>query len=54
MSIPTRMGLLGFIATTPQARYAGPDGLVHSAPSTFEDLDAAIAWLRSERRLLEE
>lgn len=37
-----------------QARYTGPDGVRHPAPMTFEDSDAATAWLLRERRLLEE
>ncbi|EGD42878.1 tyrosine-type recombinase/integrase [Nocardioides sp. NPDC057772] len=37
-----------------QARYTGPDGRRHPAPMTFEDSDAATAWLLRERRLLEE
>lgn len=37
-----------------QARYTGPDGELHSAPSTFEDGDAASAWLLRERRLIED
>lgn len=37
-----------------QARYTGPDGMIHTAPSTFEDRDAAVAWLRNERRLIED
>lgn len=37
-----------------QARYTGPDGALHTAHSTFEDEDAAITWLTSERRLIEQ
>ncbi len=36
-----------------QARYTGPDGALHTAPSTFEDKDAAVVWLRNERILAE-
>lgn len=36
-----------------RARYTGPDGILHNAPSTYEDKDAAIAWLRKERILTE-
>ena len=37
-----------------QARYTGPDGGLHTAHSTFEDEDAAITWLTSERRMIEQ
>jgi integrase len=37
-----------------RARYRGPDEQKHSAPTTFEDYDTAVAWLRNERRLVEE
>lgn len=37
-----------------QARYTGPDGELHAAPTTFEDVDAASAWLRRERLLIED
>lgn len=37
-----------------QARYTGPDGELHTAPSTFEDFDAATSWLRAERRRIED
>lgn len=37
-----------------QARYTGPDGDLHTAHSTFEDRDAAMIWLHSERRLIED
>lgn len=36
-----------------QARYTGPDGLRHTAPSTYEARDDAEAWLRAERPLTE-
>lgn len=36
-----------------QARYTGPDGNLHTAPSTFEDKEAAQLWLRRERVLTE-
>jgi len=36
-----------------QASYEGPDLKVHAAPSTFQALDDARAWLRHERRLVE-
>lgn len=36
-----------------QARYTGPDGHRHTAPSTFEAKDDALAWLRAERPLTE-
>lgn len=36
-----------------QARYTGPDGVRHTAPTTFEDKEAAALWLRNERVLLE-
>lgn len=36
-----------------QARYTGPDGGRHTAPSTFDAKDDAIAWLRAERPLVE-
>lgn len=36
-----------------QARYTGPDGKRHAAPTTYEDRDAAAAWLRAERALVE-
>lgn len=36
-----------------QARYTGPDGLRHTAPSTYEARDDAVAWLRAERPLVE-
>ena len=32
-----------------RARYVGPDGHRHSAPSTFDDRDTAVIWLRNER-----
>jgi integrase len=37
-----------------QARYTGPDGQRHPAPSTFEDRETAQLWLRKERALAEE
>ncbi len=37
-----------------QARYTGPDGNLHTAPSTFEDRDAAVIWLDRERRACEQ
>jgi len=37
-----------------QARYTGPDGQRHPAPSTFEDRETAQLWLRKERTLAEE
>lgn len=37
-----------------QARYTGPDLALHTAPSTFEDRDAALAWLRLERQRVED
>jgi integrase len=37
-----------------QARYVGPDGVRHPAPSTFDDRDTATAWLRRERTLCED
>ena len=36
-----------------QARYTGPDGVHHRAPSTFDTHDDALAWLRDERRLID-
>lgn len=36
-----------------RARYLGPDGIRHSAPSTFEAKIDAEGWLAAERRLLE-
>ncbi|MDQ6526880.1 site-specific integrase [Nocardioides sp. LHD-245] len=36
-----------------QARYTGPDGKLHTAPSTFEDKETAQLWLRNERILTE-
>ena len=36
-----------------QARYMGPDGLRHTAPSTYDDRDTALLWLRNERALAE-
>ena len=36
-----------------RARYTGPDGQIHSAPSTFFDRDDAAAWLRNEQKLVE-
>jgi len=36
-----------------QARYTGPDGLRHTAPSTYEDRDTALLWLKRERALVE-
>lgn len=36
-----------------QARYTGPDGKLHTAPSTFEDRETAQLWLRAERVLCE-
>lgn len=36
-----------------QARYTGPDGAMHRAPSTFDAKDDALAWLRDERRLID-
>jgi integrase len=48
----------GTIAKLPsgryRARYRGPDGNKHSAPTTFDDRDTAVTWLRNERRLVEE
>lgn len=37
-----------------QARYTGPDGALDTAPSTFEDREAAQFWLRLERRQIED
>lgn len=37
-----------------QARYVGPDGKRHPAPTTFEDKDAAVIWLNRERVLTED
>jgi integrase len=37
-----------------QARYTGPDGYLHTAHTTFEDREAAMIWLRNERRLIED
>lgn len=37
-----------------QARYVGPDGRRHPAPTTFEDRDTAVLWLRRERTLTED
>lgn len=37
-----------------RARYMGPDGARHSAPSTFEDRDTAVLWLKNERSLTED
>jgi len=37
-----------------QARYTGPDGHRHTAPTTFDAKDDAIAWLRAERPLVED
>jgi integrase len=37
-----------------RARYRGPDGQKHSAPTTFEDYDTAITWLRNERQKVED
>ncbi|MGI9155327.1 MAG: tyrosine-type recombinase/integrase [Marmoricola sp.] len=37
-----------------QARYTGPDGNRHTAPTTFDAKDDAIAWLRAERPLTED
>ncbi|MCW2753017.1 MAG: integrase family protein, partial [Marmoricola sp.] len=37
-----------------QARYTGPDGGRHSAPTTFEAKEDAVAWLRAERPLVED
>nr|NLI50495.1 tyrosine-type recombinase/integrase [Propionibacterium sp.] len=37
-----------------QASYLGPDLLRYTAPSTFADKDAAVVWLNSERRRIEE
>lgn len=36
-----------------QARYQGPDGRRHAAPSTYDDRDTALLWLRNERALCE-
>lgn len=36
-----------------QATYTGPDGVRHNAPSTFSAKDDAVAWLASERRLVD-
>lgn len=36
-----------------QASYEGPDLQVHNAPSTFQALDDARAWLRAERKLID-
>lgn len=36
-----------------QARYTGPDGHLHTAPSTFDDKETAQLWLRNERTLCE-
>jgi len=48
----------GTIAKLPsghyRARYRGPDGRKHAAPTTFEDRDTAVMWLRNERRMVEE
>lgn len=35
-----------------RARYTGPDGRRHKAPSTFFTLDDAGGWLRSEEKLI--
>jgi integrase len=37
-----------------RARYRGPDGAKHSAPTTFEDKDTAFVWLRNERQRVED
>ena len=36
-----------------RARYSGPDGSAHKAPTTFFDYDDAAAWLKGERKLIE-
>lgn len=36
-----------------QASYIGPDLARHTAPTTFEDKDAAVVWLARERVLIE-
>lgn len=36
-----------------EASYIGPDGARHRAPITFKTKDSAVAWLESERRLIE-
>ncbi|MBV7302911.1 tyrosine-type recombinase/integrase [Corynebacterium sp. TAE3-ERU2] len=36
-----------------RARYTGPDGRRHKAPSTFYTRDDATIWLRTEQRLIE-
>lgn len=36
-----------------RARYTGPDGVRHKAATTFFDEADAIAWLRSEQKLIE-
>lgn len=35
-----------------RARYSGPDGALHNAPTTFETRLDAEAWLADERRLI--
>jgi integrase len=46
----------GYIRKLPsgrqQASYIGPDLVRHAAPTTFEDKDAAVVWLKAERMLL--
>jgi integrase len=36
-----------------QASYVGPDLARHTAPTTFQDKDTAVVWLRQERALME-
>lgn len=36
-----------------QASYVGPDGVRQTAPNTFETKDDSVAWLVSERRLID-
>jgi len=36
-----------------RARYMGPDGIRHSAPTTFTNKDHARAWLVNEKKLIE-
>lgn len=36
-----------------QAAYVGPDVMLHKAPVTFEDEDAARGWLKGEQKLID-
>lgn len=36
-----------------QAAYTGPDGILYTASTTFDDGDAARGWLKGERRLID-